>query len=220
MILQANGIDIFYERLGEGRPFLLLHGNGEDHSRFSALAPILAQDFEVFALDTRCHGKSSTSATLGYLEMMEDVAAFISVLALEKPLLLGASDGGITGILLAIRYPEMLSGLIACGANTHFSQLRRWFILLTKLGYLTKKDPKLRLMLTEPNISHDEMARIKTPVLVLAGTRDIVSTHTTREIAQAIPGSELKILEGETHDSYLVHHERLLEAIKPFLTRI
>jgi pimeloyl-ACP methyl ester carboxylesterase len=149
--------------------------------------------------------------------MMEDTAAFINELGLDKPVLLGASDGGITGLLLAIQYPGMLSGLIACGANTHPSQIIGWFLTFTKLGYLITRNPKMKMMLDEPDISKEELNAIQIPTLILAGSRDIIPESVTMEIASAIPGSEVKLLKGETHDSYLRRHKRVMREIEPFL---
>ena len=105
---------------------------------------------------------------------MEDVIAFISKLNLEKPILLGFSDGAIIGLLIASEYPDILSGLISCGANTHPDQLKKWFLALAKFGYLTTKDRKMKMMYTEPNITNGELAKIMVPTLVVAGTRDIL----------------------------------------------
>jgi pimeloyl-ACP methyl ester carboxylesterase len=220
LFVRANDIDIYYEQIGTGRPLIILHGNGEDHSRLAGLASSLGKQYAVYSLDSRCHGQSTKTATLSYHDMAEDVAAFIQELSLEKPVLLGASDGGIVGLLLAISYPETLTGLIACGVNTHPSQLSLWFRLYSRLAHFVTHDPKWALMLNEPDIQTADLARIQIPVLVLAGSRDIVKTETTLKIAADITRSEVKILPGQTHDSYLKHHERALNVIQPFLFRL
>ncbi|MCL1791313.1 MAG: alpha/beta hydrolase [Peptococcaceae bacterium] len=220
MYIHTNDLDIYYEKSGTGKPFLLLHGNGEDHTKLSGLAAALSKEYGVYSLDTRCHGKSTKTKTLHYHDMMEDVAGFIAALNLTKPVLLGASDGGITGLLLAIQYPHLLSGLIACGANTHPAQLKKWFRTIVKIGILANKSPKLMLMVKEPDISQEKLALIKTPVLFLAGQRDVLPTSASMEMASAVPGSEIKILKGQTHSSYLKRYEIAMDAIGPFLNRI
>ena len=220
MIIRANGIDVYYEKSGEGKPFVLLHGNGEDHTIFDALRAELSKHYCVYAPDTRCHGKSAQTKTIGYHDMMEDAAAFIMGLKLDKPILLGFSDGAVTGILLAIKYPELLSGIVACGANTHPLQLKMWFLIAVKFVCLFNKDPKIKMMLVEPDIKEEELASIRTPMLILAGTRDILPVSATLEIGAAIPSGEVKILKGESHDSYIKHYDRLLAAMAPFLERL
>jgi len=165
MIISVNGIDLFYEQTGKGKPFLLLHGNSEDHRIFDGLTEKLAADYTVYAIDSRGHGQSSKVDQIGYNDMMKDVAAFITELKLEKPILLGASDGAIIGLLLAAEYPELLSALISCGANTHPGQLKKWFLALVKFGYLTTRDPKMKMMYTEPDISEDILGKIIIPTL-------------------------------------------------------
>ena len=220
MFTTVNGIDIYYEKSGEGKPLVLLHGNGEDHSRFDKIAAELSGEYAVYVTDTRYHGQSTKTETISYLEMMEDTAAFINKLCLEKPVVLGASDGGITGLLLAMKYPDLLSGLIACGANTHPSQIMKWYTFLMKISYLISRDKKIKMMLTEPDITNEDLASVKIPVLILAGSFDILPTPATLEIAAAIPNSEVKILKGQTHSSYLKNYKILITVIQPFLNRI
>lgn len=220
MFVSVNGVDLFFEKSGAGKPIILLHGNSEDHTKFDSLSEMLAANYTVYALDSRGHGQSSKTDTISYKDLMEDVAAFIKKLEIERPILLGFSDGAIIGLLLSSEYPDILSALISCGANTHPEQLRKWFIVLTKFGYFSTKDPKMRMMFTEPCIPADDLRKIKVPTLVIAGSRDILPERYTREIAKNIPGSECLILPGETHSSYIKHSRRLYAAIGPFLAGI
>jgi len=220
MFVNVNGIDVYYEKIGEGNPLLLLHGNGEDNSRFHEIAAELSKEYAVYTPDTRYHGQSSKTDSISYSDMAEDTAAFISGLGLEKPIILGASDGGITGLMLAIKYPHLLSGLIACGANTNPRQIYWWFQILMKIAYLKSRDIKIKLMLTEPEISKEELASIKTPTLILAGSMDILPLSDTLDIAAAIPNSDVIILKRQTHSSYLKNYKILLNATRPFLKRV
>ncbi len=180
---------------------------------------MLAENYTVYAIDSRGHGQSSKVDTIGYDDMMQDVAAFIEKLHLEKPILLGFSDGAIIGLLLASMYPDKLSALISCGANTNPRQLKKWFLAFAKFGYFFTKDPKMKMMYTEPNILREDLAKIKVPTLVLAGSRDMISEKDTKEIAESIADGDCMILKGETHSSYINYSERLYEAIRPFLEK-
>ena len=106
MYIRVNDTNLWYETKGNGQPFILLHGNGESHEIFTVLMNELSKKFSVYAIDSRCHGKSSKTNELSYGLMMEDVASFIKELKLEKPLLYGFSDGGIIGLLLASEYSD------------------------------------------------------------------------------------------------------------------
>ena len=74
----------------------------------------------------------------------------------------------------------------------------------------------MKLILEEPDISARDLKTIKIPALVTAGERDIVRRSHTRTIAAALPCSELLIIQGETHDSYVVHSTKLVPALISF----
>ncbi|MCL2082715.1 MAG: alpha/beta hydrolase [Oscillospiraceae bacterium] len=217
MIFKAGDIELYYEKSGQGDPFFLLHGNGEDHTIFNVLTKQLSKNYTVYAIDSRDHGKSSRVKTLNYQSMMEDIAALIQGLNLQKPMLYGFSDGGIIGLLLAIKYPNMLSKLIISGVNTHPSGIKPIVTLGMKVTYFFTRSRKHKLMLTQPNIMDSELKTITTPTLVLAGSNDIVKDEHTKNIATNIQGSTLKILEDENHASYVTGSEKLYDAISPFL---
>lgn len=209
-------IPLYYEVSGSGRPLVLLHGNGEDRRVFDDLIPRLAEHFQVYALDSRCHGKSGTGE-LSYAAMAGDVATFIRGLGLAKPGLLGFSDGAIVGLLLAIGHPDLLGALVSCGANTRPEEVRWWFRACVWAVHAVTRDPKLRLMLKEPDISPEQLSRIRVPTLVAAGSRDLMAQRYTRALAAAIPGSELAILPGRTHTGYIRRSAGLAALALPFL---
>ncbi|WP_418455421.1 alpha/beta fold hydrolase [Allofournierella sp.] len=217
MFVKVNGLKLFYQRTGSGRPFVLLHGNMEDHTIFDVLVKELSREYTVYALDSRNHGKSDSVPFLDYGEMAEDVAGFIAALELERPLLCGFSDGGIIGLLVASRYPELLGKLVVSGANLTPQGIQPLLRAGFKLAYCFSRSEKLELMLTQPHITQAMLKRIKTPTLVLAGEKDLVTERETRALAAHIPGAKLMILPGEGHGSYVVHSDKLYAAMEPFL---
>jgi len=217
MMFQRGEIALYYEKTGCGAPIILLHGNSEDSGIFDVLTRQLAPHYTVYALDSRDHGKSSKVQVLNYTDMMEDVAAFVQELAIEQPIVLGFSDGGIIGLLLAMKYPEMLGKLIAIGVNTSPAAIKKRWLFAMKTVYFFTRSRKFKLMLTQPNMTAAQLNTIKTPTLILAGSNDVVSNAHTEYIAQNIPGSTLKIMPGENHVSYVLHSEKLYGAIMPFL---
>jgi pimeloyl-ACP methyl ester carboxylesterase len=218
MEIEVNGITLYYEVQGRGRPLILLHGNGEDHTIFEELTACLAGEYRVYAVDSRDHGRSSRMARISYGIMASDVTALIETLQLQGAVLYGFSDGGIVGLLVAAERPELLSGLIVSGANLDPGGLKPSFLWRMRLEYLLKRDRKTGMMLREPDISPEKLKRIKIPVLVTAGEKDLIREEHTRMIAANIPGSSLKIFPGETHGSYVVHSGRMAPVIRGFLT--
>ncbi len=217
MYVKINGLKLYYEKQGSGQPFLLVHGNGEDHRIFDRAVSDLSQYYTVYALDSRGHGKSDPVPTLSYHEMAEDVAEFIRVLELEKPLFCGFSDGGIVGLIAAVRWPDFFSKLIVAGANMTPSGIKQPVQSITKLQNFFFPDAKLDLMLTQPNLTVRQLSSIRVPTLVLAGEYDVIRKEETKRIARSIPGAKCLILPGQTHTSYVIHSDKLFAAMSAFL---
>ena len=217
MKINVNGINLNYETSGTGTPLILLHGNGETHKIFDKAIPQLCERFTVYAIDSRGHGESDKVETYHYDDMKEDVHGFIEELHLDKPVLYGFSDGGIIGLLLASEYPALLSGLIVSGANTEPNGIRDgWLRFFTFLSGKVQ-DPKMDMMLREPNITADMLQRIDVPTLVLAGGHDMVKRSDTEFIAKNIKNSHMRILPLQGHGSYIVHKKKIARLITDFV---
>lgn len=213
----VNGLKLFYHKEGSGRPVILLHGNGEDHTIFDVAIKDLARSYTVYALDSRAHGKSDPVPSLTYREMAEDVAAFIRQQGLEKPALVGFSDGGVVALLVALRWPDLPGRLVVAGANMTPAGIKQPWRTLMRVQNRISPDPKLELMLTQPHLAGWQLTGITAPTLVLAGEKDLIDESQTRRIARSIPGAKLLILPGETHGSYVVHSDKLYPAMANFL---
>lgn len=213
MTLDTGSVTLHYEQSGSGRPLILLHGNGESSGIFDKAMPLLAERFTVYAIDSRGHGESSPVSEYHYADMAQDVADFIRLLGLDRPIVYGFSDGGIIALLLAIRHPELIGGIIGSGVNVRPDGLKRRWLWVFRLMNLFKRDPLLRLMLTEPDITDNELRSIRCPALITAGSRDMLRQKHMRHIADTIPGGRYLPLEGEVHGSYIVHSERIAQII-------
>ena len=214
MRVTTNGVSIYYEVRGKKGPALImLHGNGEDHTIFDRAVDYLEQAFTVYLVDTRGHGESSPVREYHYQDMVDDLSDFIRKLKLERPAVCGFSDGAIVGLMFASQNPGVLSHLIACGANTSPETLGGFRMALDRMGDPERKDPKVRLMLTEPHIIAEDLARIDVPVTVVAGSRDCVKKSDTEFIAGSIPGAEMVIMKRADHSSYIVHSTRIVDVV-------
>lgn len=216
MKIAVNGIELFYEVAGNGAPLILVHGNGEDHTIFDKAVELLRHHFTCYLLDSRGHGQSSPVAELNYTDMADDVLALMDALGLEKVNFYGFSDGGIVGLIAASQRPAAFEHLIVSGANLYPRGVKDGIYRVCKLMYAVKKDPKLKLMLEQPDITGEQLRRITAHTLVLAGQRDMIKELHTRAIARCIPGAKLRILPDETHGSYVVHSETVAHIILHF----
>ena len=220
MIAQVNGIALYYEKAGSGPPLVLLHGNGEDGHIFDRTMDVLAPHYTVYAIDSRCHGKSSQNVPLSYDLMAADVLAFAQALRLEKPVLCGFSDGGIVALLAAIQTPALPGAVIACGANTTPAGLKWPVRLGMALSYLVRREPRTKMMLCQPQITSAMLGRIQAPTLVLCGAHDMIRPADSRSIAAAIPGARLQVLPHEGHGTYIVHSPKLGHLVLAYLQSI
>ena len=211
----VNGIRLFYERTGEGRPLVLLHGNGEDHTIFDEAVEVLSNRFTCYAIDSRGHGQSDLVDELHYADRASDLLAFLEELDLRDVVLCGYSDGGIVA-LLAAGQTERIGDLVVCGANTHPKGLKRAAYLDIQREHRQTPSIYTAVMLREPHIPASDLRAIHAHTLVVAGSRDIIRESDTRSIAGAIPGAELLILLGEDHGSYIVHSDRISQIILDF----
>lgn len=209
------GTRLYCEQYGQGPPLLLLHGNGQSIKDFSQQIGSLAQHFHVIAVDTRAQGKSSDAiiGPLSYRLFAEDMHQLLDSLHLRQVAILGWSDGGNTALELALRYPAYVSRLVIMGANLFPTDQALDPALLTilrqQLSLLqAQTDPAARtqarlyqLLLTEPQLTFPDLARIQAPVLVLAGEHDLVLDAHTRAIAAHLPHATCFIFPGASHNA-------------------
>ena len=114
----VNGINLYYETHGSGRPLILLHGGLGSGEMFGPILPTLAEKHQVIAVDLQGHGRTADIDRPLSLELMAgDIAALIGHLGLEKPDLVGYSLGGGVALQTAIRHPELVGRLVVASVN-------------------------------------------------------------------------------------------------------
>lgn len=217
MYIQLDGQILYYEKTGEGEPLILLHGNGEDHHIFDELISSVKHKYTVYAIDTRGHGQSATPKEYHYIDFARDLNNFIRELFIERPVILGFSDGAVTVILaLMEKKRECASGgildaekIILCGANLSRNGLTFSERLDIKKSYAKSKNPLTGMMLKEPDIDVGKLSSFTMPVTILAGEKDLIKESETKKIASAFPNSELHIIKGADHSSYVMHSDFL-----------
>lgn len=203
----VNGINLYYEIYGTGKPLIFLHGNGG--SIFSARDKIeyFKQYFQVIAIDSRGHGKSvdTTSKELTYVQMADDIKVLLDSLQIDSAFVSGQSDGGILGLLLAIHYPKKIARLVTFGANIvpgkeavfdEIDQLVMDTITATK-DFNTKR--LYGLLAYQPNITVEDLHKIKCPVLIMSGDRDAIRLEHSLKIFYNIENANFFVMPGASH---------------------
>lgn len=211
--VKLKDASIYYETYGSGEPLLLLHGNSQNIYAFNFQIAALAKKFKVIAVDTRGQGKSTdeTTGPLSYDLFADDMRQLMDSLHIKKASILGWSDGGNTGLIMASKYPAYVNKLATMGANlfptteaipdTVLNQVKQAVAMYAKqTSAKAKMQTRLfTMLLQEPHLSFADIKKIKSRVMVMAGEKDLITDKHTRDIAAAIPKSQLVIFKGATH---------------------
>jgi pimeloyl-ACP methyl ester carboxylesterase len=222
--IDVGDVSMWYAEEGSGEPLVLLHGGLCTNETWGAQTPAFAEYFHVMAPERRGHGHTADVAgPLTYTTMATDMTNFLDRVVGAPAHLVGFSDGGILGLMIAITRPDLVSKLVAIGANYDTTGLRpeavKTFARMTPddaemarlraLYELHSPDGAVHwpivfnkfvaLIQQEPNMSLEDLARISAPTLVLVGDDDLVSIEHTVALFRAIPNSELAVIPGASH---------------------
>jgi pimeloyl-ACP methyl ester carboxylesterase len=201
-------ISLAYKKAGEGKPLILLHGNGGSSADFALQTNYFSGFREVISVDTRGHGNSPRGgAPMSFPQFAKDILAFLDEQEIEKADIIGFSDEANTAILFAAENPKRVGKLILCGACTSPKAVKRSVQIPIEIGYWIAsrfKNPKARknaeilgLMVNDFGISEEHLRQIQAETLVLAGTKDMIRESHTKMIAETIPQAKLMFLEGD-----------------------
>ena len=114
----VNGINLYYESHGSGRPMVLLHGGLGSGEMFGPTLPALAAGHRVIVVDLQGHGRTADiDRPIDISLMADDIGALIDHLGLEKPDLVGYSLGGGVAFWTAVKYPQKVGRLVMASAN-------------------------------------------------------------------------------------------------------
>ncbi|MBR4452059.1 MAG: alpha/beta hydrolase, partial [Clostridia bacterium] len=190
--IQLSQVKMHYRIYGSGKtPLVLIHGNGGSVNSLKEAASYLANDYTVYLPESRCHGQSSDPGEISYELMATDLKEFIEAMGLEKPVIMGHSDGGINAITLAAMYPDIPGAIISTGANSHPKTFKLYFPLGVAVKNLFKPDKLNDMMLTLPDFTPEYLSRITCPAYIVGGQFDIMWISDTVYIHENIKGSDM-----------------------------
>jgi pimeloyl-ACP methyl ester carboxylesterase len=227
-VARIHGIDLYYETYGSGEPLILLHGNGGSINAFRYQIPFFENHYSVIAIDSRLQGKSGGSPdTLSYELMASDFCALLDLLNIDSAYVLGWSDGGIDGLIMAMKCPEKVKMLAVSGANVvpDSTAIPNSDILYLKNFVkhntaASKSEIALnKMMLYQPNILYRDLKQIRCPVLVMAGDHDIIKPEHTLKIFQSIPNASLCILPDSNHGVCQQHPDLFNQTVYRFFSK-
>jgi pimeloyl-ACP methyl ester carboxylesterase len=218
---------------------LLLHGGVvASDSLLNSIGPALGESYCVAAFDRRGHGRTADTAQPFHYDTMADET--IGVLEhLGRPAhLVGHSDGGDVGLLVALRRPDLVQRLVMMGSNYHHEGLIPgieftpdnppgvYDLFAGMYGELSPDGPEhfdeflaktYAMWACEPTLTPADLATVTVPVLVLAADDEPIELSHTCSLYESIPGAQLAIVPGASHTLPLEQPEETVRIIRKFL---
>lgn len=216
MKINVNGVDLYYQKIGEGEPLILLHGHHQDGAIFDKLVAPLSLYYTVYVPDMRGHGLSSGEASEHYQTEVEDIEGFIKKLHLEGAYMLGYGAGGLDALSVASQYPNMVKKLIVAGTYVNGNGVSAAHITWNSIRGFLIRDRDSKVALKETYLSPNQLGKVKIPVLCVVGEKDWVKVEHVRWYSELLPDSRIVIMPRQTHESYVEHSLKLLDLIKNF----
>ena len=236
--VRVNDASLYVESVGEGPAVLLLPGGLSTIDSFFSQLPDLAARFRVIAIEPRGHGRSKPITDLTYRLLAADAVAVLDALNVPNASVVGWSDGGTTGLMMALEHPERVSRLVAISANFAPSGIddeaqRRLHEATPDDGWFMRALYRWRagssadwsklwhavttMWRTRPVVDISELRRIYTPTLLIVGDNDTVTTEHATEMVNELPNAELIIIEEGHHTSLIWQADQVNEQIIDFL---
>lgn len=233
----VNGLQLYYEVYGQGKPLVLLHGGGSTiQTTFGRILSLLAKNRQVIAVELQAHGHTGDRNTaLSFEQDADDVAALLKNLKIDRADLFGFSNGGTTALQVAIRHPELAGRIIAASAlcqrsgvppefwgfmeNATPEQMPQQYkdaytaVAPVPGNLKTMGDKCARRMVEFRDITDAQLQAIKSPTLFIIGDTDVITPEHAVAMHRLIPDSRLAIIPGG-HGEYLGEITTLQEGAK------
>lgn len=227
--VDVNGVNLYYEVYGEGEPLLMIHGNGGSFSCFENQVEEFSKHFKVLLVDCRGRGNSSykKGVELTFDLQVEDFSLFLEKLNIKKTNIVGWSDGGIIGLLLALKHPEKVNKLVTSGANIfpegviHLDDMKKTVLDLESKNSNHENDLAIDLInldIKYPNLSFANLNVIQSKSLIIAGDHDEIKNDHTLKIFESIPNAQLAILPNSSHSALIENASLFNQIVLKFLT--
>lgn len=222
----VNGIKLYYEIYGAGAPLVLLHGGGSTiQTSFGNLIPLLANRYQVIAIELQNHGRSDyRMEPQTFSQDADDVASLLQHLRINKASIFGFSNGGHTCIEIALRHPGIIDKLIIAAAPYKksgfipgfFEAMQGATIDNMPQPYhdaflaLTPDNNRLQIMFERDrdrmiafkDWTDAQIRSITAPTQLINGDKDVMTVEHTVEMYRLIPNCQLAILPG-IHGKYI-----------------
>lgn len=222
----VNGMKMYYEIHGAGKPLVLIHGGGSTiESTYGRILPMLAKNHMVIGVELQAHGHTADrDKPLSFEQDADDVAELLKQLKIESADIMGFSNGGTTALQIAIRHPQVVRKLIIASATYKRSGMQPGFFDMMdhasfdqmpqplKDAYLVANpDPKglmtmfnrdVARMQSFKDIGDADIKNIQAPALVINGDKDVTTNDHALLLSRTLAHGELAIIPGG-HGEYI-----------------
>jgi pimeloyl-ACP methyl ester carboxylesterase len=251
--VEVNGMQVYYEVSGAGEPMIVLHGAYMTIPKMGGIVGRLAETHTVYAIEAQGHGRTTDiDRPITTTNLAGDVAAFMDAVGIEKADIFGYSMGAITGLRLAIDYPEKVKRLVFASGAYDFAGRQPAFrasIRQLKVEQFTASPlaaeyrklavnpegfpalvEKMIASQQQPMAWGEDVAKLRTPVLIIAGDSDGVTLEHYVEMLRLLGGGEmgdtgkplvasrLAILPATSHTAVIGQVDLMMQFITPFLS--
>ncbi|KAA5548566.1 alpha/beta fold hydrolase [Adhaeribacter rhizoryzae] len=223
---EVNGLKMYYEIYGQGKPIVLIHGGGSTiQTNFEKIIPLLAKNRQVIAVELQAHGRTNDrNADLTFEQDADDVATLLKNLKINKADFFGFSNGGTTTLQIAIRHPELVDKLILGSALAKRNGVPEWFwgymenaklenmpeqlkegykkVAADTNGLQVMHDRDAKRMVNFKDIPDEQIKSIKAPTLIIIGDKDVITPEHALELHRQIANAEIAIIPGG-HGQYI-----------------
>ena len=222
--VDVNGLQMYYETVGEGEPVVLVHGTGGTAESWNAQRDLLPDWYQLYLPECRGHGRTAdVEGPFTYENFADDLAGFIEALELGPVRLVGWSNGASVVLRLAVRRPDLVSrlvllsgGVLEPGGQTADTTAlsvepgRSWLAETWRPVYeaLSPDGPrhfpvveeKLNRMWREAiPVTRDQIAALPMPLLVMQGDDDCVEIAHSAALAGTARHGQLAVVPGTSH---------------------
>jgi pimeloyl-ACP methyl ester carboxylesterase len=239
-----NGLRLYYEVRGQGRPLVLLHGGLLTIDlAFGPLIPALAERHQVIGVELQGHGHTGDIDRPMRLDSLaDDVASLLEHLNLDRADVFGFSLGGMVALTMGLRHPDRIGRLVIASVDhrpnhAEFEQpddpdvARR---MPTEADFQGMREAHARVAPRPEDFdavaektssmvhafggwSDSQLGSISAPTLLLVGDTDFVPLENAVAMFKLLPGAELAVLPGTTHIGVTRNADRVLATVRPFL---
>ncbi len=237
----VNGLRLYHEIHGAGRPLVLLHGGMLTLDlTFGSLIPALATGRQVIGIELQGHGHTAdTGRPMAIDSLADDVVQLLGQLGIEQADFLGFSLGGLVDLSIVLRYPSLVGKLVIASSDYRSRppvphEARKITRMPTQAEFEEMRGAYERVA---PDPGHfpgilarasamvaafegwtaDDLRGVQAPTLLIFGDSDFIRMENAVEMFELIPNAQLAVLPGTTHVGVTKRPELLLALIRPFL---